>query len=161
MKNRHAIEIPPHVMDEVKKRLLEINELMSPFFIPLTPEERKRMAKISEKSIAFVSKAYELAHGNPNVCPKFLNMEDFRIDLEDATQLIAVKTTLKQIYEGVVDTETIAGSEAYQAALVFYNEVKIAAKQDVYGAKAIYEELKKRFPNRKKLKDIDPDADVK
>jgi len=39
-----------------------------------------------------------------------------------------------------------AGSEAYQAALIFYNSAKIASSQNISGAKAVYEELKKRFP---------------
>jgi hypothetical protein len=41
----------------------------------------------------------------------------------------------------------LAGSEAYQAALSFYNYVKVLAAQDVPNAKAVYEELKKRFPH--------------
>jgi hypothetical protein len=32
---------------------------------------------------------------------------------------------------------------------MFYNAVKAAAARDVPGAKAIYEELKQRFPRRK------------
>jgi TolA-binding protein len=48
------------------------------------------------------------------------------------------------------DTEMTAGSEAYQAALVFYKSVKMAAAQDVPGAKAVYEELKTRFPGGKR-----------
>jgi hypothetical protein len=43
----------------------------------------------------------------------------------------------------------VAGSEAYQTALLFYNSVKTAAAQDIPGAKEIYEELKARFPSRK------------
>jgi hypothetical protein len=35
------------------------------------------------------------------------------------------------------------------ASLVFYNAVKAAAAKDVPGAKAIYDELKQRFPSRK------------
>jgi hypothetical protein len=52
--------------------------------------------------------------------------------------------------EGVDDTEMIAGSEAYQAALVFYKSVKVAAAQDIPGAKAVYDELKTRFPGGKR-----------
>jgi hypothetical protein len=37
-----------------------------------------------------------------------------------------------------------AGSEALQAALVFYNSAKVAASQDISGAKAVYEELKRQ-----------------
>ena len=51
-----------------------------------------------------------------------------------------------QLEEGISGTEMSAGSEAYQAALVFYHSVKLAAVQDVPGAKVVYEELKTRFP---------------
>jgi hypothetical protein len=44
----------------------------------------------------------------------------------------------------------IAGSEAYQAALVFYKSVKMAAAQDIPGTKAVYDELKIRFPGGKR-----------
>jgi hypothetical protein len=43
-----------------------------------------------------------------------------------------------------------AGSEAYQAAPVFYQSVKSAAAQDAPGAKAVYEELRTRFPGGKR-----------
>jgi hypothetical protein len=52
--------------------------------------------------------------------------------------------------QGVDDTEMLTGSEAYQAALVFYKAVKMAAAQDVPGAKAVYEEFKTRFPGGKR-----------
>jgi hypothetical protein len=49
-----------------------------------------------------------------------------------------------------------AGSEAYQAALVFYKSVKMAAAQDIPGAKAVYEELKTRFPQTGRPRSVEP-----
>jgi hypothetical protein len=43
-----------------------------------------------------------------------------------------------------------AGSEAYQSALLFYNSVKAAASNGIKGAKAVHEELKRRFPGTKR-----------
>jgi hypothetical protein len=43
----------------------------------------------------------------------------------------------------------VSGSEAYQASLIFYNSAKMAARQDIPGAKAVYDELRKRFPGAK------------
>jgi hypothetical protein len=40
--------------------------------------------------------------------------------------------------EGVDDTEMTARSEAYQTALVFCQPVKMAAAQDIPGAKTVY-----------------------
>lgn len=39
----------------------------------------------------------------------------------------------------------VAGSEAYSAALTYYNTVKQANNMNIPGAKVIYEDLKKRF----------------
>ncbi|MDR1115550.1 MAG: hypothetical protein LBL33_05285, partial [Tannerella sp.] len=55
-----------------------------------------------------------------------------------------------QLHEYTDDTAMTSGSEAYQAALIFYNSVKMAARQDVPGAKAVYEELRKRFPGTRR-----------
>jgi hypothetical protein len=55
---------------------------------------------------------------------------------------------VQQLEETIDDTEMVAGSEAYQAALVFYKSVKMAVAQDIPGTKAVYKELKTRFPQR-------------
>jgi GrpB-like predicted nucleotidyltransferase (UPF0157 family) len=62
----------------------------------------------------------------------------------------------------VDDTTMVAGSEAYQFALIFYNSVKMAARQDIPGAKAIYEDLKKRFPGHKhrSYSDTEPESEA-
>jgi hypothetical protein len=77
-------------------------------------------------------------------------MNAFDIDFEDAHGLWKLYSSVLQLEEGIGDTEMSAGSEAYQAALVFYKSVKMAAAQDIPGAKAIYEELKTRFPGGKR-----------
>jgi hypothetical protein len=46
-----------------------------------------------------------------------------------------------------------AGSEAFQSALIFYNSAKVATSQSIPGAKAVYEELKRRFPRGKRQQD--------
>ena len=64
--------------------------------------------------------------------------------MEDTTGLRVLQITLAQLATGIDDTVMISGGEAYNASLVFYN----AVKQNVPGAKAVYEELQKRFPSR-------------
>lgn len=45
------------------------------------------------------------------------------------------------------DTMMLAGSEAYVAALAFYNAVKGVGRANVPGAALIYEDLRGRFPS--------------
>ncbi|MDR0604551.1 MAG: hypothetical protein LBG80_09645 [Bacteroidales bacterium] len=155
MDNRHSVSVPEDVMEDVKRKAAEIFQILKPYMIPLTPEERRNIIKMGEKTYSFVSKAYDLAKENPDLCPKYFDIEEMRIDVEDAVKLIALKTNINQIYESISDTEMVAGSEAYKAALMFYQEAKNAAQNDIYGAKAIYEELKKRFPTRRKSNNDD------
>ncbi|MDR1957946.1 MAG: hypothetical protein LBQ54_02700, partial [Planctomycetaceae bacterium] len=150
MKNDHSQAIPEHVLKEAQARVDELIGLLSPYMLSLTPSERQEMLKMGEKSLSFVEKAHEFAKKNPNLCPPFLNMAEFDVDFADAHGLWVLQNTIRQASLNIDDTAMAAGSEAYQAALVFYNSVKVAAAQDIPGAKAVYEELKKRYPGGKR-----------
>jgi hypothetical protein len=68
------------------------------------------------------------------------------VDFADAHGLWGIQNKVRHLQETLDDTVMTAGSDAFHAALAFYNNVRRAAKQDVPGAKAIYEDLKARFP---------------
>jgi hypothetical protein len=105
---------------------------------------------MGNKTLSFVSKAQDYAHQYQNLCPSYLNLAAFDTDMSDATGLRTVLIAAKQLSDNLDDTVMIAGSEAYQAALVFYNAVKAAAAQDIPGAKEVYTDLKTRFPRVKR-----------
>jgi hypothetical protein len=155
MENVHLQSIPVDVVTQVHTKLNEIKTLLKPYAITLTPVERREILKMGNKSLAFVEKAYEFAVENPEFVPPFLNMQEFKLDFDDARGLWTVSNDALQVYEMIDDTTMIAGSESYSAALVFYNSVKVAAEKDIAGAKAIYAELKKRYPGKKRKSDDD------
>jgi hypothetical protein len=82
---------------------------------------------MGEKTIGFVEKAYDLAQKNPALIPPYLDLAAFGADFADAHGLWTLLNSVQQLEEGIDDTEMTAGSEAYQAALVFYKSVKMAA----------------------------------
>jgi hypothetical protein len=61
---------------------------------------------------------------------------------------LAAAFPLSQLSEKLDDTTMEAGSEAFSAALVFYNAVKAAAKAGVPGMKVVADDLQARFPRR-------------
>jgi hypothetical protein len=150
MEDKHANLIPVDVLAQIKSLLQQAGTLLLPYVTSLTPSERLAMAKMGEKTLSFVEKSHEFAAENPNLVPPFLDVAAFDIDFADAHNLWSLLLLTQQLHENVDDTAMVAGSEAYQFALVFYNSVKMAARQDIPGAKAVYEELKKRFPGRKR-----------
>jgi hypothetical protein len=146
--NQHVQAIPSTVLTQVQTKIDEVTALLAPYLLALTPVERKELPKMGEKTIAFVEKAYDFALQNPNLVPPYLEVDAFGLDFADAHGLWTLLNTIQQLEESVDDTEMAAGSEAYQAALVFYQSVKTSAAQDIPGAKAVYEELRTRFPQR-------------
>jgi hypothetical protein len=153
--NNHSKEIPVTVLEELKRKVKEMGDLLNPYALALTPQERRTLPKMGEKTVSFVEKAHELATDNPDLCPHFFRLDEFTIDIKDATGLRSVKTGVVQVQEVLDDIELLAGSEAYQAALAFYNYVKMLAARDVPQAKAVYEELKKRFPSVGRKKPVE------
>ena len=148
--NKHVQAIPQEVLTQAQTKINETAALLAPYFVALTPTERHELPKMGEKTISFVEKAYDFAKQNPNLVPPYLDIAAFGVDFGDAHGLWTLVNSIRQLEENAGDTEMTAGSEAYQAALVFYKSVKMAAAQDVPGAKAVYEELRTRFPGGKR-----------
>jgi hypothetical protein len=148
--NKHIQAIPQDVLTQAQTKINEASALLAPYIVALTPAERHELLKMGEKTIGFVEKAYDFAQQNPNLVPPYLDMAAFGTDFGDAHGLWTLVNSIRQLEENAGDTEMTAGSEAYQAALVFYQSVKMAAAQDIPGAKAVYEELRTRFPGGKR-----------
>ncbi|MHB9295924.1 hypothetical protein PilKf_01678 [Pillotina sp. SPG140] len=146
--NKHTQAIPSTVLTQAQTKIDEVKALLESYLIALTAAERQSLPKMGEKTLAFVEKALDFARQNPGLVPPFLDMDAFAVDFGDAHSLWTLLNMIQQLLETVDDTEMAAGSEAYQAALVFYKSVKMAAEQDIPGAKAVYDELRKRFPAR-------------
>src|ERR1044072_697890 len=91
-----------------------------PFLTDLTPDERRALPKMGDRSRAFVSQALELATQNPNILPGGLTTAEMRkaVDLVDA--LAPIMTALMQLGELAEDTYMAVGSEAYPSALLVY-----------------------------------------
>jgi len=148
MNNIHDKAIPAETLAAAQKKIEEVAALLKPFIINLTPDERHSRLKLGDKSLAFGEKSYDYAVANPQFCPPYMDMEMFSIDMKDTTGLRVLEISLQQLLQGVDDSVMVAGGEAYNQALVFYNAVKQAANQNIPGAKAIYEDLKTHFPGR-------------
>ena len=148
--NRHKDAIPEAVLTQVYGQIEAVKTALAPYTLALTPQERHGMLKMGDKSLAFVEKTHDYAHDNATLVPSYLDMDDFDKDFSAAHGLWRLHTAIHQLDELVEDTIMAAGSEAYHAALAVYHNIQAAAKQDIPGAKAIYEDVKSRFPGGKK-----------
>lgn len=151
-----SIVIPSGDLQQVIIKLQEISNILKPYLIALTPEDRKTIAKMSDKTLPFVEKALDYAQSNPEFTPAYMSVPELQIDMKAVQDMTTILQYMIPICDNVSDTEMLSGSEAYLAALTYYNSVKHAAKMNVPSAKAIYDDLSKRFETQKsKAKKMD------
>ncbi|WP_113662518.1 hypothetical protein [Pedobacter nanyangensis] len=150
-KNQISAEITAAQTTAVMENINSINEtLKHALTINLTNDDRLHMLKMGDKTLAFVQKALEYAVQNQTLCPVFLDLSEAQKDYSLAAGLQAIKQKVAALLRAIEDAEMVAGGEAYDAALIFYNSVKGAARSNIAGSQAIEDDLKLRFPGRRK-----------
>jgi hypothetical protein len=143
--NNISIQIPAETLSKVKANLQECAELLKPYLIALTPDDRQDLPKMSDKTLPFVEKVLDYVTSNPEFAPAYLSVPELKIDMAAFNELMSLLQLAEPLCDNLRDTQMLAGSEAYTAALAYYNSVKQAAKMNVPNAKTIFEDLSKRF----------------
>ena len=95
-----------------------------PFLLNLTPGERKGLAKLGDKSRAFVLKAVDVATQNPDALPGSHSVQDVQKIADVFRSMTAIRLALQQLYKQIDDTTTKVGSEAYAVARTIYAGTK-------------------------------------
>lgn len=129
----------------VEAAIATLEDKLGPYLIALTPDQRRKFPKVKNKTLPFVQKVTDYIRFAPEFIPNFMKIEEFTTDF-DAYQLLQnMQRRMQQLVSGLDVTILLSGSEAYKAALSYYNAVKQAAKMNVSNAREIQEELSKRF----------------
>lgn len=129
----------------ILQKIDEIRALL-PFLASLTPDERRTLPKLGEKTMAFDVKAANYMETNPKLVPGFVEMPELVKDRALFAPLYEIVRALGSLNNAVDDTATLVGHEIYIAELAFYQNVRQAAKRGITGAQTIFDDLKTRFP---------------
>ena len=160
MNNRINTTMTAAQVTAVKTAIQTINANM-PFLLGLTVEERITLPKINVVNKAFTEDAINALANNTSSAPSYLNAAQMQTDLQLFTQLDEITLLLRQMLEKAEDTQMLAGSEAYVAALTCYRLFAAAAEAGVTGADSIYAALKDRFLSTQRPASPATDAQVK
>jgi hypothetical protein len=124
------------------------------FLVGLTPEQRRSLCRMGDKTRAFVDKAMELATQNAELMPRCLDIDEMRRDLELVESLYPVLLSITQLQELIEDTYLLAGSEAYAAARMAYNSARVNGRNA--GLNATVDQMGRRFA--RKSRKTQPDS---
>ena len=146
--NQLSILIPTTVIDEVMLKLQECKTSLAPYLQGLTTEERKSLFKMGNKTVANVQKTKSYVDTNPEFVPGYMDKTEFLKDEGVVSLLSPISNLALQLATDVDDTVMLAGSEALQAAMLYYGQVKEANSRGIPTARPIYEDLSQRFSKR-------------
>lgn len=127
-----------------------------PFLIDLTPEQRRSLPKMGDKSRAFVEKALAVARHNSNFLPRSFSVEEMERDVALAEALRPVMVSLTRLQEQVLDTYTEVGSEAYTSALVVYQYARTSGEGE--SLESLLDDMGQRFARKSKGSKTPPPA---
>ena len=145
LENRVSIEITQEDQQAIEGALDTLKTKLAPYLESLTAQDRKELPKMSDGTVPFVSKAVEYAQDNAAFVPAFVDVGELKKDVAAVNTLTQLLRQVEEIQTLLDDTVVLAGSEAYVAALAFYNSVKLGVRMNIPGAKAIHDDLKQRF----------------
>lgn len=116
--------------------------------IALTPQQRRDLYKMGDKSEAFCRQALMLLSNNPQVVPPSLSVTEALADLQALDALRPRLDKLRQLTERAEDTELALGSDIMGAALEGYALLKVAGKGEAL--KSARRDLSARFAKQGK-----------
>lgn len=157
MSNRVTAAIPPADLARALDLLKQARALLEPYLHPLTPDERKNMVKMGDKSVGFMTKLLDYAANSPAFVPAFVNFDELKQDVGTATDLAPVEQFAAQLALDLGSTVLLAGSEGMTQASPVYQNIRFLAQQQQPGAQLAYDDLRQRFPGRP-AKKADPAA---
>ncbi|MEH2176724.1 hypothetical protein [Nostoc sp.] len=138
-----AATLSPQDIQEIKAALQTVQRKM-PFLITLSTEERRKLVKMGDKSLAFVNNSVTAAQSNREILPASFDVEELIRDYQLASALTELLISVQQLAEQVDDTLMAVGSEAMTSSLTVYDYVKTASKKTP-GLKTVAEQLGERF----------------
>ncbi len=156
MENRIDITLTTTDVEEILAAIETIRTKL-PFLVALTVEESRSLARLGDKSRAFVSKAIDLAEKHPEILPGTFELDELQTDMALFETLYPITSSLGQLHNLLQDTTALAGSEAYTAARLVYNYAKLSNLGGELDP--LIDDMKKRYC-RKKSKAEDPDTEA-
>ena len=96
--------------------------------LALTPDTRRQLNKMGDKSEAFCRQAVNILSENPGILPRDFDLEALQRDLAMLDALRPRMIRLAKLYKRMQDSDMALGSDLMTASLEGYSFLKVAGK---------------------------------
>jgi hypothetical protein len=146
--NRISTVVPPEVLQAAIAQQQAAVDTLRPYLVALGTMDRRKMPRLGDKNEVFVLKTLAYATSNPEFMPTFVDVGEFKKDVDVMQALRPVVRLAVQFVDLLNDTIGLAGSEALQASLPYYSTTKTAAKMGQPIAMTIAADLGAQFQSQ-------------
>lgn len=155
MQNQINVALTTQQLGQVDTGLTAVEQVISGIAIAMTPQQRVAFPKIAVDNKVQVERAINVCTqpAAANILPPFLKPELMQTDLKLYEQLLELEQRVKGLLGMITETKILAGSEAYQGALIVKRLVDSAAAAGVSGAKELADILAERYEGQGRLRD--------
>ena len=150
--NRASLTLTPDDVADIESAIITMEQRLT-HLVGLTPEERRELTKMGDKSEAFCRAAVTTLGNHSDVLPRGFSLDDYRADLAALDTLRPLRNRLQRLFDRMLDTEMALGSDLMIASLEGYAHLKVAGCGD--GLDTLKEVLGARF-NRKRRQEPEP-----
>jgi hypothetical protein len=125
----------------------DLERLLLPYTVGLTPDERKALPKINVDNRMFIQDALNEMKlpSSANIMPAFFKSLDVEVDLTMFDQCENLAARLTSLAGKVDNTRLLSGSEAFTSGLTFKKLADAAEAAGVPGADQTARKLRERF----------------
>ncbi|MCO5400576.1 hypothetical protein [Ralstonia soli] len=121
--------------------------------IDLSPDQRRTLVKMGDKSEAFARLAVDVLNANPKVLPGNFDLAELRRDLAGFDLLRSRLVRLTRLHERMSDSQLALGSDVMSGAMEGYALLKVAGHGE--GLDAARKALAARFSRGRKTSEDD------
>ena len=146
--NRISPQIPPADDQAIEGFLTGLETTLASHCVDIGSEDPRGFARMGDKSFVWVGEALECAEANPALCPGFLDVVEFKRDVDGATYFTSVERRLEALLHLVRSSNLLCRHDAYKAGLTFYSSAQNGVKVNLPGAKAVVARLSPQFVSR-------------
>ena len=111
--------------------------------VAMSTEQRRKLARMGDKSEAFCRQTLSVLAQNPQVVPPSLKLAEAQADLAALDRLRPLVLRLQRLAERANDTEVALGSDVMRCALDGYALLKVSGRNQ--GLEGLRKELGSRF----------------
>lgn len=121
------LQIDSTILNQLDAAIVQMDACLAGL-VSLTPEQRRGLIKMGDKSEAFCRAAFNVAEQHAGIMARDFDIEGFQRDQQALDLLRPRILRIAHLYQRVTDTEMALGSDLMAAALEVYGVLKVAGK---------------------------------